>query len=177
MKCIVSVLLAYICVFPVFSQNQITIYGSIYNAQSKETLPAANLYNVNTQKGTISNAFGDYAIKAEKGVVNIDVSYMGYQTQRLLLNVQNDTLLNIGLILVGIELKEATVTAKREVISNGTATRLLKLPVSSIVFAPSFAGENNLVTTLKTLPGVSAAKEGGSELYVRGGRYDQNLIT
>ena len=52
----------------------------------------------------------------------------------------------------------------------------MELPVEAIKYTPSLAGESNIMTALKTLPGVSAGKEGSSELFVRGGSHDQNLI-
>nr|WP_321454220.1 carboxypeptidase-like regulatory domain-containing protein [uncultured Carboxylicivirga sp.] len=175
MKCFTFLLLAGLSVLSVNAQKQIKISGSVYDAHSKETLPTATLLNGITQKGTITNAYGDFQMQVQEGVVHIEASFMGYQTLSLQLDLHTDTMLNIVLV-PGIELAEATVTASKEAVSAGTTPGLLKLPVSAIEFAPSFAGENNLITTLKTLPGVSAGKEGGSELYVRGGRFDQNLI-
>lgn len=37
-------------------------------------------------------------------------------------------------------------------------------------------GEPNVLKSLQLLPGIQAANEGVSNLYVRGGNYDQNLI-
>lgn len=175
MNRIVFSILACCSLLLVNAQDKIKIYGSVYDAYSKETLPTATLFNVTNKKGTISNAFGDYSLMVDKGDLHIQVSFMGYQPKNVKMELHADTLLNIELS-PGIELEEATITVSREVVSAGATPGLLKLPVSAIEFAPSFAGENNLITTLKTLPGVSAGKEGGSELYVRGGRYDQNLV-
>lgn len=175
MKKVVFVLMLLSVLISANAQEKVKIYGSVYDAKSMESLPTATLLNIVTNKGTVCNTFGDYSMVVEAGEVNIEVSFMGYKAKIFRMVLNSDTLLNIGL-LSGIELKEMVVTASSQGVSSSKTVGLMQLPISSIAFSPSFAGENNLVTTLKTLPGVSAGKEGGSELYVRGGRHDQNLI-
>ncbi len=51
-----------------------------------------------------------------------------------------------------------------------------EIKISTIKDLPSVTGEPNVLKSLQLLPGIQAANEGLSKLYVRGGNYDQNLI-
>jgi len=157
------------------AQNNVKIFGVITDAASGEVLPSASVYDVHTLKGAVANTHGYYTLVVPQGSnVTIQVSYIGYQEQHFKLHTQNDTVLNIQLT-PGIQLQEFEITAKRyqQMVKQ---TGLIQMPVKDILFTPVFMGEANLVSALKTLPGVSSGKEGGSELFVRGGGYDQNLI-
>ncbi|TAJ09357.1 TonB-dependent receptor [Marinilabiliaceae bacterium JC017] len=158
------------------AQSSVRIFGTITDARSGEALPATTIWNQPQQTGTVTNGYGYYIINATPGASLLQVSFIGYQTKTIALELQTDTLLNIQLT-PGLQLRELTVTAPS---SEGVASRLqpgrLQLPINEIVWAPAIGGESNLMASLKNLPGVSAGKEGASELFVRGGSHDQNLI-
>jgi outer membrane receptor for ferrienterochelin and colicin len=168
--------LAWFFFSPLSGQTVKRVYGSVVDAVSGEALPMATVYNVNAKQGTVTNAYGYYSIPCAQGAVTVDVSYLGYRRTVLELMVVNDTLVTIPLH-PGVELKELVVTGRKSqnFISSPTIGSL-QLPLQSLMLAPSFLGENDLVAALKFLPGVSAGREGAAELNVRGGVYDQNLI-
>lgn len=158
-------------------QTTVKIYGVVSDAKTGELLPAATVINNNDiQNSAITNVYGYYLLTIKSNeMVNIQVSYVGYQNKSFFLNLSNDTILNINLV-PGVELGEFTVSASE--ISNRKLTQIGKMGLTreAIKYAPSLAGESNIMVALKTLPGVSAGKEGSSELFVRGGSHDQNLI-
>lgn len=161
----------------VTAQKTVKVYGIISDAKTGELLQAATIKNNSDILGSaISNLYGFYSMYVQADTaLNIQVSFVGYQTQQFFLNISNDTILDIKLI-PGVELEEFTVSASET--SNRQMAKIGQLTLTSkaIKFAPSLAGESNVMMALKTLPGVSAGKEGSSELFVRGGSHDQNLI-
>lgn len=161
----------------VFSQNTVKVYGVVSDAKTGEFLQAATIRNNNDiQNSAIANVYGYYLLNLKSNeTVNIKASYVGYQNKSFFLNLSSDTILNIKLD-PGVELGEFTVSASE--LSNRNLTQIgkMELTLEAIKYAPSLAGESNIMVALKTLPGVSAGKEGSSELFVRGGSHDQNLI-
>lgn len=163
-------------VMVVFSQKTVKIYGVVSDAKTDERLQAATIKNnTDLSNSTTSNFYGYYLLIVPSSTnVNIEVSFVGYQTQFFYLNLKKDTLLDINLS-PGVKLKEFTVSAPK---TRNTRRQIgqLELSEDAIRWAPAFAGENNIMLALKAMPGVSAGKEGSSELFVRGGSHDQNLI-
>ena len=157
-------------------QEYVRVFGVIKDSGSGEALPSATVWDITDNKGTTSNGYGYYILKIKAGTpVVVRFSYMGYEKFVTTINTSNDTSLNIVLDK-GILLDETTVKAKSSEMISYTSPGKETLPVADVLFMPSIGGESNLMASLKTLPGVSAGKEGGSELYVRGGSFDQNLI-
>jgi hypothetical protein len=61
----------FVC-FSVFSQN--TLSGSIYDANSKETLVGASVYVKALKKGVITDVNGSYSISLPAGKHNVEVT-------------------------------------------------------------------------------------------------------
>src|SRR5680860_1005267 len=144
-------------VITVTAQKTAKIFGVVSDAKTGELLQAATIKNNSDLQGSaISNKYGYYLMNVPANtLVNIGVSFVGYQTQQFLFNISNDTILDINL-LPGVELGEFTISASE--ISNRNLTQIGQLALTSeaIKFAPSLAGESNVMTALKALPGVSA---------------------
>ncbi len=159
------------------AQNTVKVFGVVSDAETAELLHSATIKTTfGTQVGAISNVYGYYSLNIPQNEpIEIQVSFVGYRTQKILLMQSADTMLNI-LLVPGIELDEYTVSANKNTFSSKTQIGQLVLTGEAIKWAPSLAGESNIMSVLKNLPGVSAGKEGSSELFVRGGSHDQNLI-
>jgi hypothetical protein len=159
------------------AQNTVKVFGVVSDSETAELLQSATIkITTGTQAGAISNVYGYYSLNIPQfEPTEIQVSFVGYKTQKFLLMQSADTMLNIQMV-PGIELDEYTVSANKNTYSSKTQIGQLALTGEAIKWAPSLAGESNIMLVLKTLPGVSAGKEGSSELFVRGGSHDQNLI-
>ncbi len=153
-----------------YSQN-FTISGFIQDAQSKERLINATLYNINTQKVSISNEQGYYSTEVGKGLAVLKVSYVGYTPDTLRIQVKNDTFLICGLKSSN-KINEVTVTGQSRPLSynseNILASELAKLPV--------IASEPDILKTLQLLPGIQSTSEGQAGFSVMGGDDYQNLV-
>jgi outer membrane cobalamin receptor len=157
-------------------RKTLTISGYIYDAPSKETLIGANVYAQHTQKGTVSNNYGFYSLSLPQGEVALSISYVGYRTVELRLDLTKDTVIDVSMD-ASLRLQEVVVEAQKGVLSNVANTQLgaVSLSPAMVKAVPAILGEVDLVKVLQQMPGVSAGTEGFSGLYVRGGNKDENL--
>lgn len=164
--------------FPLVGLAQnISISGYVTDKTSGETLISANVAVLETNRGTASNTLGYYSIPNLKpGTYTLACSYIGYQLfkQTIELKQGENLQLNIELqpnILSGQEIIVTSTRLEEEKKSIGTAeinTELIKsLPK---VF------EADVFRSIQLLPGVKAASDFSSGLYIRGGSPDQTLI-
>jgi CarboxypepD_reg-like domain/TonB dependent receptor/TonB-dependent Receptor Plug Domain len=174
---IVSVSIAFLFFsLNVFAQKKYTISGYIKDAESGETVIAANI-GIKGRNGMMSNQYGFWSVTLLQGTHQIVVSHIGYKPSIVSINLTSDTSVNISLKNGTVLSEEVVVTStKRE--NNVRAAQMGKitLPIEQIKGVPAFMGEVDLLKVVQLLPGVRNAGEGSSGIYVRGGGPDQNLI-
>lgn len=151
-----------------------SVSGYITDAETGESLIGANLFNEKTGEGSSANTYGFYSISLKQDSVYLRFSYVGYQSKRIGLDLQQDTTLNIQLIPVS-RLQEVVVTADRPIEENTQMSRI-DIPIDQIKKLPALMGEVDVMKVIQLLPGVQSGTEGSSGVYVRGGGPDQNLI-
>jgi hypothetical protein len=161
----------------VSGQTPLTVSGFVYDATTKEFLIGAFVYDLNSKIGVVSNEYGFYNITVESDRAPIlQVSYVGYQTQRISVNDSIDSPLSIFL-KPGIDLDEITVKAnKPNEITRSTETSIVRLQMQEVKMLPNLFGEVDIIKAYQLTPGVQSGGEAKSEMYVRGGSPDQNLI-
>ena len=154
-----------------------TISGYIKDEASGEPLIGATVRITGTITGTITNAYGFYSLTLPKGIQSISISYMGYKTQAMDLDLTEDQTLTIEMIEDVSVLEDVVVTDKR-LDENITAVRMgtERLSMKQIESIPVIFGEVDLIKVIKLLPGVQMTGETSSGFSVRGGNFDQNLI-
>ena len=157
------------------AQN-ITISGYLEDAASGEKLIAANVYDSNSAKGTISNNFGFYSLTIPVGKVSLDFSYIGYTSQKIVLDISEDRVLNIALQQAHTLDVVEIIAEESKRIAEESQMSVVEIPVQQIKEIPAFLGEVDVLKALQLLPGVQSGGEGQSGLYIRGGSPDQNLI-
>ncbi len=161
--------------YPLNSQN-FTISGYVEDSESGERLIAANIWDENSHKGTVSNDFGFFSITLPTDTVKLTISYIGYLSARYVLYLNQDEELN-AYLQPSLALETVEVTAERtEKIEDKSQMSQIAIPVEQIKMAPALLGEVDVLKTIQLLPGVQSGGEGQSGLYVRGGSPDQNLI-
>ncbi len=170
-----STLLLLILATVAFSQN-FTISGYIEEASSGEKLISANVYDIKSGNGTITNTYGFFSLTLPRDSVELTFSYIGYQSQTLKVFLDKDISQTIQLEPY-LELSEVEVVAERlEKIEESSQMSQVDIPVDQIKKLPALLGEVDVLKTLQLLPGVQSGGEGQSGLYVRGGSPDQNLV-
>ena len=155
--------------------SQITVSGFIEDKITKERLPGVNIYDINSQQGTVSNSYGFYSISLKGDTASIIFSMVGYKQQVSQIHPGGKEInLNIELES-GIELTEVVVTHKHKTMNN-TEMSVLRIPVKQLLQTPALMGEADVMRAFQLMPGVQGGKEGTSGIYVRGGSPDQNLM-
>ncbi|NLA23720.1 MAG: TonB-dependent receptor plug domain-containing protein [Bacteroidales bacterium] len=158
-----------------FAQRH-TISGYIIDKESGEKLYSANIYDLRTKQGTISNEYGFFSLSLRPDSVDLVVSFIGYNAYNLKFVLDKDINMNIVLDPV-IQLAEVTITDnKADQTVKDVQMSIIEMPVAQIKQLPVFMGEADVMKTLQLMPGVQSGSEGSSGLYVRGGGPDQNLV-
>ena len=153
-----------------------TISGYIEDEDSGEKLITANLFDLKSSQGTISNTYGFYSLTLPKDSVYLRYSFIGYESQERVLYLDKDITLNIKLPS-SVALAEVEVVAEKyEKIEQRTEMSTVDVPIAQIKKIPALFGEVDVLKALQLLPGVQSGGEGQNGLYVRGGSPDQNLI-
>ncbi|WP_233505515.1 TonB-dependent receptor [Rhodohalobacter sp. SW132] len=159
------------------AQQTASVNGYITDSRTGETLISANVAILELNRGTSTNTSGYYSItNLQPGTYTLVSTYIGYRQfeQEIELTAGETNRINIEMDPEGVELETLVVESEfeREQQRNiGTAqisTQLIKsLPP---VLEP------DVFRSVQLLPGVKAASDFSSGLYVRGGSPDQTLI-
>ncbi len=155
-----------------------TVSGVVTDAGTGETLLGASIVEKTIGKGAVTNAYGFYSISLPKGDYLFEVSYLGYATKEVAVQLNSNKNIKIELRASSSELDEVVITsnqnAKSQVhsILGGTTS----LTTEEIKQLPAFFGEPDITRAILTQPGISSVGEGTSGFNARGGNVDQNLI-
>lgn len=163
----------------VLGNNNFTLSGYVVDATSGEELPNATIYVDELQSGCITNVYGFYSISLNSGKYNIKVSYVGYSTANIEIELTGDLEKTIELQPVSFDIDGVEIKAEEETKGEGVLTdqmSIVKLTMKEIKMVPVIFGENDILKTLQLMPGVQASGDGNAGFYVRGGGIDQNLI-
>ncbi|HLZ89798.1 MAG TPA: carboxypeptidase-like regulatory domain-containing protein [Puia sp.] len=160
------------------AQSRYTVNGTVRDKNSGEVLIGATVSLLEIPRsGIVSNAYGFYSIGASPGHYNLLVTFSGYQSDTLAIDLDRNLLLPVELTTASSQLTAVVVSARKK---NDNVTRPLmgvqKLTTSEIKNIPVLFGEKDVMKTLQLLPGIQFAADGNSGFYVRGGGADQNLI-
>lgn len=158
--------------------QSITISGSVKDREG-ELLPFASLLLLPDSLPAFTDSKGKFSIKTRAGYKQLTVSYTGYKTDQSSFFLKRDTIIRLTPEHLLAELREVTITDKRysqsdwiETTRSGTNS-LSPEEVNSI---PVLGGEADVLKVLQLLPGTLRGVEGSSDLFVRGGAADQNLV-
>ncbi len=155
---------------------KITISGTLEDADSREMLLGATVFEQGSGTGTVSNTYGFFSLTIPAGKAELVFSYIGYSPVTLTFDLQKDTTMVIRLS-AGTQLDAVEVTADRlEKNVQRSQMSTVDVPVEFIKKVPALLGEVDVLKVIQLLPGVQSGGEGQSGFYVRGGGPDQNLI-
>ncbi|MBC5993523.1 TonB-dependent receptor [Pontibacter cellulosilyticus] len=150
-----------------------TISGYVIDEASGEALAGATITEGVT--GTSSNAYGFYSLQTTAGQPQLQIRYLGYTPLQIqLAPITQDTVIIWKLQANANQLSEVAVTAEK--ITDLQQANRLSMRSHEIKQLPRFMGEADAIKALQLMPGVQEGREGSSDLIVRGGSPDQNLI-
>ncbi|MEL6656877.1 MAG: TonB-dependent receptor [Bacteroidota bacterium] len=153
-----------------------TISGFITDADTGESLIGANIIDLYSQQGTVSNEYGFFSLNLAKGWVDMRVSYLGYESAELSINLTENELFKLP--LKGSVTLNEIIVYPRDTSANpiGGLARGELIGLRETQLLPSLAGEPDVIRTALLLPGVTSGADGAEGMQVRGGDAGQNLV-
>ncbi len=160
-----------------FSQEKVTLSGTISDSKNNETLIGVTLFIPEIKAVAITNEYGFYSITIPKGNYTLQVSYLGYENLVENITLDNSIKKNFFLTENSQQLEEVVISDnKKRADIRKPEMSVNKLSMQTVKELPVVLGEVDIIKTILTLPGVTNAGEGQSGFNVRGGSADQNLI-
>lgn len=172
MKKILVLFLVLVLTPEIFSQKS-TIYGNIKDASSGEPIYYATCYELNSKQYCISGENGSFSFSVPNGKIKLLVSNVGYYADTLEFILKKDTLITIN--LKNKVLDEIVVYAEQP-IQKQALLGVTTISAKRINSIPTQFGEKDLLKALTFLPGVTGDNKGFSNIYVRGGDRQSNLM-
>lgn len=166
--------------FGLKAQSQkFTLSGEIIDAASGESLLGATIYEPSSKQGAAANEYGFYSLTLQEGSYDLVVSYIGYKTQTISIELKSDIRKKIELVSDAETIDEAVIVASRQdetQHTNSADMGTVNVRMETVKKLPALFGEIDVIKAVQLLPGVKTVGEGTSGFYVRGGNADQNLV-
>ncbi|PZR21725.1 MAG: hypothetical protein DI539_07335 [Flavobacterium psychrophilum] len=170
-------LMLFTTVHGAFSQEKVTLSGTIADKSNNETLIGVSIYIPEANVFLTTNSYGFYSVTLPKGDYTIIISNMGFSDVQELISLQGNTKRDFVMEESSKQLEEVVIT------SNSTKTNIRKpemsvnkLSIATIKKMPAVLGEVDVLKSILQLPGVTNAQEGATGFNVRGGSVDGNLV-
>jgi len=160
-----------------WSQEKVTLNGFIKDGANGEELIGVTVYIPQLKAGTITNAYGFYALTVPPGTYEVQYSFVGFKSQVVTVELRSDVSRNVELQTEATVMDELVISDK-PIDENVMSVQMSKntLNMAQVRKLPALFGEVDIIKNIQMLPGVISAGEGTSAFFVRGGSADQNLI-
>jgi hypothetical protein len=155
------------------------VYGVVSDSLTKQRIPFTNISVVGTLRGAAANNLGFYLIpKLPPGTYEISASSIGYirGVRTVVVREGKSVELNFELAPIPVQTEEVLVTAPRKRLEIETKTTSVHVLERQDLKQVPVAGQQDLLQSLKILPGIVSTSDVSSRFYVRGGAGDQNLF-
>ena len=164
--------------FFAFSQSG-NIRGFVYDKESGEPIIFCNVFLEGTTAGAATDINGMYNIsKVKPGDYILTVTYIGYDTTKVEINLSPRQLLSQNLVIgeSSIKLNEVKISAAREEMKTEVKAAAIKISKQDLEMMPTIGGEPDLAQYMQVVPGVVFTGDQGGQLYIRGGSPIQNKV-
>jgi outer membrane cobalamin receptor len=145
---------------PAFSQQIFTVNGFVYNSETREPVPNANIAVAGTQTGTSSDNNGNFELSLSVGEYTISVTSIGFSEKEIKIRVPDESpkLLRIALTPAKLEIGEVDVFGSYFLPDRDTSVNRIPvsiLPAMTTISAVEIEkqGAVTLVDALKFVPG------------------------
>lgn len=146
-----------VLLFPLHLLSQGVLEGTVKDAITDESLIGVNIV-YSLAQGTVTDLDGHYKLNLDNGTYNITVSYVGYETQKKQVVINNNTI-TLDFLMKTIMLSEVEVV--------GDMARSRVTPVAFSTVKPEKIEEElasqDIPMILNTTPGVYATQTGGGD--------------
>lgn len=152
-----------------------TLSGYVENENTHERISGAVLRLKNNKIVCVANDFGFYSLSYNfKDTTKIIISYVGYVSQEI--QYKELSCLPVVLLKESADIEEVIVTANQFKTEKRNEVSTFELIPTKLKYLPAIGGEIDIMKIFQLLPSVKSGNEGSSEIFVRGGGPDQNLI-
>ena len=158
-----------------YKQNKVE--GTVLAGKTMEPIVGAVVQDKKNKLATTTDIDGHYELMLPAGQTEIEVSFIGLETEVIKIDVLSPGKLDVELMEASIALEGVTITSsggKNRI--NRTQLGVENLDMRTISKLPVLMGEADIVKSMTLLPGVQTAGEMSTGFNVRGGNVDQNLI-
>lgn len=160
-------------------KKNFTLIGEILDKSTAERIPYAMITINGTSTGAMTDANGRFTLtKVPSDTCTLKVDYIGYLSKEVTLSPSEDN----PMLIVEIEPQPQDIAAvfvvgrkADKALQANTQEHKMKMAPEALKLLPNL-GEKDILRGFQLMPGVSAANESSSGMYVRGGTPDQNLI-
>ncbi|KAF0152096.1 MAG: TonB-dependent receptor plug [Ignavibacteria bacterium] len=163
----------------VYSQETGTLRGLVSDSLSGEVLVYASAYIKEINKGAHTDTRGYFIIPSVPAnkTYTVAVSYVGYQTKFITVEVDNNKLshYNISLSAKGIQMQTIEKVGDRYEFQNDTKVSVQRIAARELELMPKGV-ETDVFRSIQYLPGVQTTGDVSAKYYVRGGAANQNLV-
>jgi len=164
-------------IYSLMGQDRSTISGKITDSKTGMALAGANIFEIKSERGTASDAEGQYLLSLPKGAYKLKVSYIGYKTIQREVELNKNIALDFALIPDPISMSRIDVSGiAPDHNVKSTEISVERLSIRQVEQIPVVMGETDIMKTIQLLPGITSIAEGRSGYIVRGSGIDQNLI-
>ncbi len=163
--------------YTALSQSKTWCYtGIVLDSENKNPIPNAYIATSDFSTITTSDANGHFELcKLQADSVAITISHTAFVSQNLIITKQQN-LTHIYLDIKEYSTAEVTVTSQQNSLAGSYIPGKLTLKNEDILSTPTLLGSPDVVKSLQLMPGIQAANEGNSGIYVRGGSPGQNYV-
>lgn len=164
---------------PVRLVAQDLVVKGVIRDDKGQRLPQAHIIVMPDSIFSITNTEGQFIIQTTKGEKQIQASYVGFEIFNKTIILKKDTIFSVILKTKTSQLQEVVISSTRnpqQEVFDGNQTSKHVLTQNDINTIPVLGGEADVIKTLQLLPGTVRGIEGSSDLFVRGGAADQNLV-
>ncbi|WP_151088031.1 TonB-dependent receptor [Hymenobacter baengnokdamensis] len=154
------------------------ILSGVVRGDDGTALPGASVAVPALSLGTTTEADGKFSLSLPEGPQQVAVSFVGYVTQTLTVDLHRNQQHSFTLAASTNELGEVVVQGQQTLREKLQSTQMgvEHLSIREAKLLPALFGEVDILKTLQLKPGVQSGGEGSSGLFVRGGGSDQNLV-
>lgn len=160
------------------AQQTASVSGFVTDQQTGETLILSNVVIQGTSRGAATNTAGFYVLSGlQPGTYPLVFSYIGYQEQvrEVTLEAGEELRLDVALLPDDVMIDEIVVSAESDLQQEIKQIGVAQLEAALVRSLPAVL-EPDVFRSLQLLPGVKAASDFSSGLYIRGGSPDQTLV-
>ncbi|MCB9251097.1 MAG: TonB-dependent receptor [Flavobacteriales bacterium] len=175
-KTLLFMAFAIIFIFSAKGQYDYRIYGYLSDSKTGEPLIGARIQLPDWQTETYTNNFGYFSISVPPQDFVIEYSFSGYQTGSDTVFIESDLKVNRKLKRKQVDEDLINDIKKSQSDITNPVSGKVDMPTELLKELPYLLSEPDVIKGLQSLPGITPGNEFGSNLYVRGGAADQNLV-